>query len=573
MGKNLTYEDREKIAYGRYQIILPIIKSDNDNRTELIEETACREHYLDDGKRGKISIRALWRWIKQFTLEGLKGLMPKERSDKGKIRVIEDSKLNKALELKKELPKRSTRKVIRLMELTREIKEDEIKNSTLTRIFKQEGYTKQELTGIKSKIRRRFQREEVNSLWQGDVSDGIWLPDPKDPSRMKKTYLVAFIDDCSRCVPHGEFFFNEKLPCLEITFKKGIERSGIPDQAYVDGGKIFCSEQFKLICADLRIEILTAPDAASKGKIEKFNQTVKNDFFPEIMHAGITTIEQLNKYFWLWLNEEYAKKIHTETGKRPIDAFNEIKNIRRVDKDKLDKIFLWRDDRTVNKETCLISYENNLYEVKPELRGKKVGIRFNPFDLSKIYIYWQGEFQCIATPYHIIQHQHKKVKIHEEIRFGQKQPLKSTISYFKALEEKAKKNKPTEAIISEEKPEPVPVISQEEIPEEYPLKFSEINFYDLMYTELGQFSTNERKKIKSYWKNHGPFDEKLTKESITRTIITKGTTQNINYYLEAIRREHLRRGHEMELYHPNKENVVKFNNLIKELAAKKQFPK
>ena len=68
-------------------------------------------------------------------------------------------------------------------------------------------------------------------------------------------------------------------------------------------------------------------------------------------------------------------------------------------------------------------------------------------------------------------------------------------------------------------------------------------------------------------------DEKLTKESITRTINTKGTTQNINYYLEAIRREHLRRAQEVELYHPNQENIVKLRNLVKDLANQKKFPK
>jgi transposase InsO family protein len=572
MGKNLTSELREKIASARYQIILPLIKSDRDEKTELIKEISTKEHCLYDGKKKRISIRTLWRWIKGFTKEGLKGLMPKERSDKGKIRVIEDTKLNRAFELKKELPGRSTRKIIRLMELNKEIMEDEIKVSNLNRIFKEKGYTKEELAGMQSKIRRRFQRDEVNSLWQGDITDGIWLPDQETPSKMKKTFLTAFVDDCSRRLPWGEFFRDEKLPCLEITFKKGIQRCGIPNEVYVDGGKIFSSDQFKQICAELAIEIHTAPDASSKGKIEKFFQTVQQDFFPEVIHTGITTIEQLNHCFWLWLEQEYHQKIHSETGKRPIDAWNEIKNIRKVSAEKLEQIFLWRDERTVNKKTCLIDYENNCYEVIPKLKGKRVQIRFNPFDLSKIYVYYGGEFQCIATPYHMIQHQHKKVKAHEETRSGKKQVLKSSISYFNVLEEKAKENKSPELVIPRTESEPASVISQETTETEHPLKFREVDFYSLMHEKFGQFTSNERKRIKLYWKENGPFDEKLTKESITRAINTKGTSQNINYYLEAIRREHLRRAGEMELYHPNKENIVKFMNLVKDLAKAKKFP-
>lgn len=105
------------------------------------------------------------------------------------------------------------------------------------------------------------------------------------------------------------------------------------------------------------------------------------------------------------------------------------------------------------------------------------------------------------------------------------------------------------------------------------MKFREADFYELMHERLGKFTRNEHRRIRLYWKEHGPLDEKLTRESITRALNTKGATQNINYYLEAIRREHLRRAGEIELYHPNKENVVKFTNLIKDLADKKQFPR
>ena len=173
MGKNLTCEERERIAYARHQIILPLIRLSREERVELIKEIARNKHDLGYGKKRRVSKRTLWRWIRRFTEGGLKGLWPEERSDKGKIRVIDDTRLNKALELKKELPKRSTYKVIRLMELEKEIREGEIKGSTLSRIFQEKGYTRRELTGIEPKVRRRFQREKVNSLRQGDLKDGI----------------------------------------------------------------------------------------------------------------------------------------------------------------------------------------------------------------------------------------------------------------------------------------------------------------------------------------------------------------------------------------------------------------
>ncbi|MCK4422958.1 MAG: Mu transposase C-terminal domain-containing protein, partial [Candidatus Omnitrophica bacterium] len=225
--------------------------------------------------------------------------------------------------------------------------------------------------------------------------------------------------------------------------------------------------------------------------------------------------------------------------------------------------------RTVKKETSLIPYETNLYEVDPKLRGKRVEIRFNPFDLSKIYIYYQGEFKCIAKPYHILRGKHKKVKASEETRLGKKQPLQSSVSYFEALSKKAEKNKkqPLETMIPPAGPEPA--LTENKAPSGPALKFSEAHFYELMHEKLGKFTANERSRVKGSWKKHGPFDEKLTEETMGRTIDLKGKTENINYYLESIKREHFHRAKEMELYQANKKNIIKLNGLIKDLADKK----
>ena len=55
-------------------------------------------------------------------------------------------------------------------------------------------------------------------LVQGDGRDGIWL-DTKDGKR--KTYLFVWIDDYSRKLLSGRYFFDEKLPRMEDTFSHG----------------------------------------------------------------------------------------------------------------------------------------------------------------------------------------------------------------------------------------------------------------------------------------------------------------------------------------------------------------
>lgn len=67
----------------------------------------------------------------------------------------------------------------------------------------------------------RFQAARPLDLVQGDARDGIWL-DMKDGKR--KTYLFVWIDDYSRKILSGRYYFDEKLPRMEDTFKRMVLR-------------------------------------------------------------------------------------------------------------------------------------------------------------------------------------------------------------------------------------------------------------------------------------------------------------------------------------------------------------
>ncbi|MCD5390921.1 Mu transposase C-terminal domain-containing protein [candidate division NPL-UPA2 bacterium] len=381
MGKNLTKEQREEIARAKFKIIAPLLRTSGEERASLIKEISKVPHDIPFSKKKEISVATFYRWIEDFEKGGgVAALMKKERSDKGKSRVMDEILLSELKDLKKELPRRSVRKLIRMVELGRDLKEGLIKEPTLSRILREQGYTRWVLSSKPKKARKKWQRALPNSLWMGDfMTADIWLPHPEDGGKIKQLHFCGYLDDRSRLCPHGEFFFNEKLPCLEITFKKALSKRGIPDEVYYDGGKTFQSDQMKAICYELGINPIDAHSAESRGKIEKFIQFVQTDFIAEIVHAGVKTLAEVNTRFLFWLEQDYHKKVNREIGECPIDAWNEIKNIRTVTPEKLEQVFLWRDERKVSP-TRLISNDGNSYETKPELANKKVHIRFNPFD-------------------------------------------------------------------------------------------------------------------------------------------------------------------------------------------------
>jgi len=57
--------------------------------------------------------------------------------------------------------------------------------------------------------RRKFEAEFPNDMWQSDVMHGIHVP---YEGKLRKTYLIAFIDDHSRLIPYGAFFFSAGDP-------------------------------------------------------------------------------------------------------------------------------------------------------------------------------------------------------------------------------------------------------------------------------------------------------------------------------------------------------------------------
>ena len=114
---------------------------------------------------------------------------------------------------------------------------------------------------------------------------------------------AGFIDDHSRLVPYAEFFFDEALPRMERVLKVGILRRGLPRAIYVDNGQVYSATQFAAACATLGVHRIQASPYApeGKGKQERFFETLRLQFLPEVETSDLTTLSALNESLWAWL--------------------------------------------------------------------------------------------------------------------------------------------------------------------------------------------------------------------------------------------------------------------------------
>ena len=358
-----------------------------------------RRARLEIMEKHGISERTLRRYLESYRKDGLKGLEPAGRPEAGRFKAIPGDILELAQEYRRELPERSVRNIITILEKEGHIKKGSISRSTLTHNLLSLGHsTKQLRAESGTRAARRFVRKGRNTLWQSDVKDGPSVPDGKGGKR--KTYLATFIDDATRVVCHSEFYFNHRVPILEDCFRKAMLKFGKPDAIYVDNGKEYISRWMRIGCARLGIKhINTQPySPESKGKVEKFNGRV-NEFIREAALAKIEGLAHLNQLYRAWLEEGYQHCGHKGLGgQTPMHCFqSDEKRVRFATPEECYDAFLHEETRMVDKTGCF-SLQGTTYEAGVAFIRKKVDVRFDPFELSVVEVWHGGVKQLDAKP-------------------------------------------------------------------------------------------------------------------------------------------------------------------------------
>lgn len=385
----------------KFEIIAPLLSCD-------LEAAQKRRLRYEIMQRHNISDRTLRRYLEFYSKEGDEGIAITHRADKGQSRVISEEELAYAIELRRELPNRSARRIIEIMEGEGLVKKGKITVSTLNRNFVKAGAAREDVKKVQPA--RRFQKKGRNALWQADIKYGPYIPGKN--GKKIRTYLMVIVDDATRMVIHTEFYDNQKLPILEDSFRKGLLKFGVPDAVYIDNGKIFISQWFRFACARLNIRHTRAMPykANSKGKVERFNGRV-NEFIEELsLIQKQPNLAEINRMYRVWLEEGYTHQPHSSIGgKTPLEAWQEnLKRIRFISCDECRQAFLWEATRKVDK-TGAVKLEGLVFDAGTDLINKKVDLRYDPFDLSVVEVWHNGVFVRNSRKLHLSEYLSKNV--------------------------------------------------------------------------------------------------------------------------------------------------------------------
>lgn len=517
--KDPSPQDWER-ALAKFAVIAPLVCRDlaPDERNLLRTQILSATHVFPGDKHVQVSARALREWCQLHREHGLNGLLPRSRKDKGKPRAIPQDVLDRAMALRRELPSRSAE---RISDMVATSGTAPVSASTLAFHFRKAGLDRRQEADPKAF--RRFEHPRPNACWQSDLTDGILLPDPTDPTRKRRCYLHGFLDDHSRLVPHAAFYWRESLPALEDCFRQAILKRGIPAMCYWDNGAVYRSQQLRRMAARLKVEIVFSTPYApeGKGKIERLWGTIKSAFYPEAVNAGIQTLDELNRFFWGWLDENYHQKVHGGTGQTPLERWEAGREfVRFATPEDLADVFLWEEERVVRK-TGTVALCGNHYATPAHLIGERVMVRFDPFDLQEVKIAHHGQVVCAASPQELVSRTYNKAVPHTR-------PEPRVLDSSKDLKEQLSAKGKDQAPVRTPPPDDID-------------RLTALDLQALVASGLApsrDLTNQEKEAIGAFWQRHAPLRARTTVKALSDAVAVKGRDRHVDFYLEAVRHAH-----------------------------------
>lgn len=375
----------------RLRVLSAIDYAPGDNVRARIKSVASRS--FEDPQTGRM-YRFTWRtistWLYRFKKHGLTTLDNKTRSDKNGYRKVQVNALAEAISAV--IPTLSKNKggnipkmaLYRQLLLKNYFSRSQLSQTSFYRMVKANNLLDVEQS---KKLRHSFAMRFANELWQADTMYGPSIK--QADGQWRKTFLIAFIDDASRVITHGAFFYRDNTENMIEAFRSALFKRGKPDRLYFDNGANYKSKEILQACLRLDIHLSHAPvrDGAAKGKIERFFRGFRDRFL--VQHVAFASLDALNEKTLDWIENDYNAKHHSGIQMVPLDRFN-------LDRDRLvfltddeytEEVFFIEETRKVSK-TNVFSINAQKWECPVDLREKKVQVRYDRTRRDKFVVYF-----------------------------------------------------------------------------------------------------------------------------------------------------------------------------------------
>lgn len=400
----------QTIALWRWSLIEPAMDPalTSRQRGQVVRGLAAGEHAGPWGATVSVSRKTIDRWITARRAGGFDALAPAPRqcAPRTDAQVVE-----LAVGLKKENPARTAAQVRRVLAA-------QLGWAPSERAI-QRWFAARELTtrpdGQPPAAYGRFEAPKVNDIWTADLMNGPVVAG-------RACWLAGIIDDHSRFLTGHQFVRRPDAVRFAGVLREAIRRHGVPARLYVDNGSCFTDSSLQRTCAVLGTRLTHSQPGRpmGRGKVERAFETIRQQFLVEVTGSAgdparhhAASLEELNDLLDHWVREVYHQQAHSETGQSPQARYQAAGPAALPDAAVLRAAFCWSAVRLVRK-TATVELEGNRYSVDPFLVGRKVELVFDPFDLTRLEVWWAGRKVGTAVPQVIGRHAHPKAPPDED---------------------------------------------------------------------------------------------------------------------------------------------------------------
>ena len=197
-------------VYLKLRVIGAIDSMAGNSIKSRIQEVSKLTFHDEDGIPHVFTWRTIQTWLSIYKQFGTQALVNRPRSDKGKPRKVSAEQLQEAIT--QVLGDFRDTRYNKMMIYRRCIEKGLLARGdcSQTSFFRlvREFDLLTPVSTTQNKRRLAFSKQFANEMWQLDTMVGPFLKNGKTSTQAR---LIAFIDDASRVVPHGQFFFSENM--------------------------------------------------------------------------------------------------------------------------------------------------------------------------------------------------------------------------------------------------------------------------------------------------------------------------------------------------------------------------
>jgi putative transposase len=237
---------------------------------------------------------------------------------------------------------------------------------------------------------RSYESEYVNGLWHLDfhhgslrvlVSDGRWV----------YPILLGILDDHSRLCCHLQWYLAEGACELCHGLGQGFQKRDLPRSLLFDNGSAMIAAETEqgLTRLGILFENTLPYSPYQNGKQEAFWGQVEGRLLPMLEGVADLRLEQLNEATQAWIELEYNRKVHSETGQTPLQRFLNDKNVGQPcpSTQQLQLAFTLEERRLQRHSDGTLSLQAIRFEI-PSRYGhlRELAVRYASWDLSTVYL-------------------------------------------------------------------------------------------------------------------------------------------------------------------------------------------